>query len=213
MCPAVGTYDWTYTDVALKEDGTIASYTGPSGNTWDMYDYDALFVYEVKLYAAEQFTGRFDFDNDHYGMIETPDTSHSFFYYYDSTGEICDLQTEFNTDGTIKGWDVLDTWGVCSQVAAGWTYAPVVYDGEGTDVIDNIQHFGAEGGEEWYILSYDELFNSKDDDELEEAFTIYSAEPHEGEFDYDNVYALFETMSKTNKWFYFYDSDGNVCDF
>lgn len=29
LCPTVGTYDWTYTDVTLKEDGTIASFTGP----------------------------------------------------------------------------------------------------------------------------------------------------------------------------------------
>lgn len=56
-----------------------------------MYDYNSLFVYEVKIYAAADFTGRFDFDNDHYGMIETTDTSHSWFYYYDSTGEVCDL--------------------------------------------------------------------------------------------------------------------------
>jgi catechol 2,3-dioxygenase-like lactoylglutathione lyase family enzyme len=177
-----------------------------------MYDYETLFIYEIVLYAAKPFTGRFDFDTDHYGMIETSDTSHSFFYFYDSTGDICDLQTEFNPDGTIKGWNVYDTWGVCTKVSEGWTYAPVVYDGEGTDVIDNIEHFGAMDGEEWYIYTYDELFNSKDDDELDEMFIIYGAEPHEGEFDYSNVYALFETMSKTNQWFYFYDSDGNVCD-
>jgi hypothetical protein len=73
-------------------------------------------------------------------------------------------------------------------------------------------HFDAADGEDFYIYTYDELFNSKDDDELDEAFTIYGAQPHEGEFDYDNVYALFETKSKSNSWFYFYDSDGNVCD-
>ena len=43
-------------------------------------------------------------------------------------------------------------------------------------------------GEEWYIYTYDELFNSKDDDELDEMFIIYGAEPHEGEFDYSNVF-------------------------
>lgn len=145
-------------------------------------------------------------------MIETSDTSHSWFYYYDSTGEICDLQTEFTEDGLIKGWNVYDTWGVCSQVGNGWTYAAVTYDDEGTDIIDNISHFDAQDDETWYMYTYDELFNSKDEDELDEMFIIYGAEPHEGEFDYGNVYALFETMSKTNQWFYFYDSDGNVCD-
>jgi hypothetical protein len=30
--------------------------------------------------------------------------------------------------------------------------------------------FGAGGNEEWYFYSYDEIFNSKDEDELEEPF-------------------------------------------
>jgi len=49
--------------VTLKEDGSPSSYTGPQGETWDLYDYESLFIYEVKIYAAEAFTGKFDFNN------------------------------------------------------------------------------------------------------------------------------------------------------
>lgn len=100
---------------------------------------------------------------------------------------------------------------MCPQ-ASDWTYAEVTYDGEGTDIIDNIYHFGAAGGEVWNIYTYDELFNSKDEDELDEPLIMYGAEPHEGQFDYSKVYSLFETSSRSYQWFWFYDSEGNLCD-
>lgn len=148
LCPTVATYDWTNMDVTLNDDGTLKSYTGPQGDILDIYDYDTLFAvepaYYYEIYAAEPFEGAFDFDN-HYGLIETYDEDWNWFYYYDSTGEICDLQTVFDTDGTtMLGWTVLDTFDACSQVADGWTYAGITYDDEG-----NKFSFDAEGGETW----------------------------------------------------------------
>lgn len=196
-------------ETTLNDDGTLASYTGPDGNVWNIYTSEVLFAtppaYYFEIYAAEQFEGAFDFDN-HYGLIETYDEEWNWFYYYDSTGEICDLQTEFDTDGNIVGWNVLDTFGACGQVADGWTYAGIYLDDEG-----NLSSFDAEGGETWLFYTYDDIFNSQPEVE-DYYFEIYGAEPHEGEFDYDNTYGLFETYTSSLSWFYFYDSEGAICD-
>jgi hypothetical protein len=90
------------------------------------------------------------------------------------------------------------------MVADGWTYAAVTYDEDG-----NKYSFEA-SDDIWHFYTYDEIFNSAEVEDFD--LKIYGAEPHEGNFDYDNVYTLFETFTSSLEWFYFYDSDGNVCD-
>jgi len=57
LCPSVGTYDWTYMETTLNDDGTLASYTGPDGNVWNIYTSEVLFAtppaYYFEIYAAE----------------------------------------------------------------------------------------------------------------------------------------------------------------
>ena len=215
LCPLVGQSGWGNIEFTLDDNGNLGSYVGPEGETWEIYDYDTLFAqpppFKFDIYAAASYSGAFDFDNN-YSLIETYDESLSWFYFYDSNGEICDLQTEFNDDGTLRGWNVFDTWGSCASVANGWTYAPIFYDGEGTS-IDNVLYFEAPGGQKWYLYSYEEIFNSKDEDWLEEPIQFYGALPFEGSFDENgNTYTLFETYVSSLNWFYFYDSEGAICE-
>jgi hypothetical protein len=56
----------------------------------------------------------------------------------------------------MVGFFVYDTWGECSQVEDGWTYAGLYFDEEG-----NPESFDAEGGETWVFYTYDDIFNSQ----------------------------------------------------
>lgn len=95
--------------------------------------------FHFDIYAAASFSGAFDFDSS-YSLIETSDESLSSFIYYDQTGQICDLKTEFYGDGSLKGWNIYDSWGSCDYAANGWTYTPIFYDREGRD-LENILFF------------------------------------------------------------------------
>ena len=94
LCPTVGKYDWSDIEFTLDSDGKLASYIGPEGNVWQIYDYDTLFAqpppFHFDTYAAAHFSGAFNFENN-YSLIETYQEDFSWLYYYDSTGEICDL--------------------------------------------------------------------------------------------------------------------------
>ena len=63
-------------------------------------------------------------------------------------------------------------------------------------------------GETWNFYDYDTLFAHFDDF----YWSSYSAQPFTGEFDFSNTFGLFETYTSSFSWFYYYDSDGAICD-
>jgi hypothetical protein len=68
-----------------------------------------------------------------YVYIETYDPEFTYFYFYDSNDEICYLETDFNDDGSIKGINVSDPWGLCPTVATyDWTYMEVELKDDGS---------------------------------------------------------------------------------
>lgn len=120
---------------------------------------------------------------------------------------MCELKTIFADDGTtITGFNIEDTFGECPAVANGWTYSTVTNDEEG-----NLESYTGPDDDVWNFYLYDDLFA-----ELEEPedfyLKVYGAVPFDDYFNYENVFAMFETYTSSMAWFYYYDSDGSICE-
>jgi hypothetical protein len=90
--------------------------------------------------------------------------------------------------------------------ANGWTYSAVTLDADG----NLTSYIGPDGGT-WNFYDYDTLFASYEEPEDFYA-TFYSAHPFDDYFDFEDYFALFETYTSSYKWFYYYDSEGHLCE-
>ena len=91
-------------------------------------------------YSAHPFEGYFNTENK-FALFETYTASYKYFFYYDSIGNLCELQVDRDDDGYIIGYHVKDSYTQCPLVDEGWTYMQV-------SLLDNT------GEGEWPLKAY-----------------------------------------------------------
>ena len=79
-------------------------------------------------------------------------------------------------------------------------------DGEG-----NFSTYIGPDGTEWLFYDYDTLFAHYEAPE-DFYYQTYAAKEFEGEFDFSETFYLFETYTSSFEYFYFYSSNGAICE-
>jgi hypothetical protein len=147
----------------MDDNGNLTSYIGPDGDIWMFYDFDTLFAhftppedYYYSIYAALSFTGEFDFDNS-FGFFETYTSSLNWFYYYGSDGSICELDSDFDEEGNIIGFYILDSFDSCPMVANnGWLYSEASFVNGDEGIVP--ESFTSPDGEEWSFYTEEQIY-------------------------------------------------------
>lgn len=120
------------------------------------------------------------------------------------------METVFNDDGDIVGFNIEDTWDSCyHHQDSGWTYSEVTLNSDGEFAYEAF--YTGPDGEQWEIYDYDHLFGHYEEPE-DYYNTVYAAHPFDDYFDYEDVFSLFETYTSSYSWFYYYDVDEHVCE-
>ena len=105
-------------------------------------------------YAAIPFEGYFDLDNQMYVFIETYDPTFAYFYFYDSNGEICYIESTLDADGAISGLTISDPWELCPTVGSNnWSDIQFTLNDQGT-----LASYVGPQGSTWDIYDSDTLF-------------------------------------------------------
>lgn len=95
---------------------------------------------------------------------------------------------------------------MCTHVGNGWTYSAVTLNEDG-----DFESYIAPDGTSWLFYDYDALFANYEEPE-DFYFSIYAANEFEDYFDYDDTFVLFETYTSSLEYFYYYDSNGYICE-